>query len=336
MGKVLVIAEAGVNHNGNMDLAYKMIDAAKEMGADILKFQTYVPERLVTRNAPLADYQRKNQAEDSQFEMLRKLALSFDEFRALAEYCKKRGMTFMSTPFDEDSVEFLHTLGMNFWKIPSGEITNYPYLKKIASYGEKVIMSTGMSTIDEVSDAVALLREFGTYDITLLHCTTEYPAPLESVNLCAMDALREKFNVKVGYSDHTADIFTAIAAAAHGAQVIEKHFTLDKNLPGPDHKASLTPSEFSEMVLGIRKVETVWGSGIKEPCEAELSNRSVARKSIVADLDISKGEIFTEKNLTTTRPGLGITPMKWNSLIGKTAKRSYKSDERIDESELEE
>lgn len=336
MSKVFIIAEAGVNHNGSIELAQKMVDAAIDMGADIVKFQTYVPERLVTRNAPLADYQRKNQDEDSQFAMLKKLSLSFDEFRSLADYCSKRGVPFMSTPFDEMSVEFLHSLGMNCWKIPSGEITNYPYLKKIASFGEKVIMSTGMSTIDEVSDAVALLREFGTDDITLLHCTTEYPAPIDSVNLYAMDALREKFNVNVGYSDHTADIFTATLAAARGASVIEKHFTLDKNLPGPDHKASLTPSEFSDMVKSIRKVETVLGSVIKEPCTAELSNRSVARKSIVADLDISKGEIFTEKNLTTKRPGLGINPMKWNSLIGKTAKRSYKSDERIDESELEE
>lgn len=333
MNKTLIIAEAGVNHNGSLEMACRMVDAAAEMGADLIKFQTFVPENLVTRTAPLAAYQKKNQAEESQFEMLRALALSFEDFERLAAYCKERGIAFISTPFDTDSVDFLHGLHMPFWKIPSGEITNYPYLKKISSFGEPIILSTGMCTMEEVAAAVALCRENGCGDLTLLHCTTEYPAPFESINLRAMDALRERFGVSVGYSDHTEGIEAAIAAVARGASVIEKHFTLDRNLPGPDHKASLETATFAAMVRGIRAVEQMLGSGIKEPSEIELGNRAIVRKSIVAAREIAKGEIFTDEILTTKRPSGGICPMRWQELIGKQASRSYGKDEQIDATE---
>jgi len=329
MNKTLIIAEAGVNHNGSLELACRMVDAAADMGADLIKFQTYVPQNLVTRSAPLAAYQKRNQEEESQFEMLRKLALSFEEFTSLANYCQNRGVAFLSTPFDMDSIDFLHGLHMPFWKIPSGEVTNYPYLKKIASFGDPIVLSTGMCSMDEVEAAVALCRANGCGEITLLHCTTEYPAPMESVNLRAMDALRERFGVSVGYSDHTEGIEAAVAAVARGASVIEKHFTLDRTLPGPDHKASLEPPVFAEMVRAIRQTELLLGSGIKEPCGAELGNRAVARKSIVAARNIAKGEIFTDDLLTTKRPGDGICPMRWEELMGKSAKRDYRKDEKI-------
>ncbi len=332
--KVLIIAEAGVNHNGSLDMALKMVDAAVKMGADLIKFQTYIPENLVTRSAPLAEYQQKNQSEESQFEMLRKLALSFPEFEKLSKYANDAGITFISTPFDLESVDFLHTLNMPLWKIPSGEITNYPYLKKIASFKEKIILSTGMSSEKEVEDAVRLIKENGTEDLTLLHCTTEYPAPYDSVNLRAMDTLRAKFGLPVGYSDHTKGNTAAIAAVARGAAVIEKHFTLDNNLPGPDHKASLEPAAFKEMVDGIRLCEELLGDGRKQPSVAELPNRAVARKSIVCQKDIKRGEIFTEDNLTTKRPGDGVCPMEWEHVMGRTASRDYRKDEKIDASEL--
>ncbi len=335
MTKTLIIAEAGVNHNGSLEMACRMVDVAKDMGADLIKFQTYIPENLVTKKAPLAAYQKKNQKEESQYEMLKKLALSFDEFSYLSDYCKKVGIPFISTPFDMDSIEFLCKLNMPFWKIPSGEITNYPYLKKIASFSQPIILSTGMSTMEEVEAAVDLCVKNGSKDISLLHCTTEYPAPIESVNLKAMDTLKERFHMPVGYSDHTKGIEASVIAVAHGASIIEKHFTLDCSLPGPDHKASLDPESFKEMVKAIRRTETLLGDGIKEPCLVELANREVARKSIVAARNISRGEIFTEQMLSTKRPGNGICPMRWEELIGKVASREYNVEEQIDASECE-
>lgn len=333
MNKTLIIAEAGVNHNGSLEMACRMVDTAAEVGADLIKFQTFIPEKLVTRTAPLAAYQKENQKEKSQYDMLRALALSFEEFEQLAAYCKSRGIAFISTPFDMESVEFLHGLHMPFWKIPSGEITNYPYLKKIASYGEPIILSTGMCTLEEVEAAVALCRENGCGDLILMHCTTEYPAPMHSVNLYAMDTMREYIGVPVGYSDHTDGFEAALAAVARGATVIEKHFTLDRALPGPDHKASLEPATFAAMVRGIRNVEQLLGSSTKAPNEIELGTRSVVRKSIVAAREISKGEIFTDDLLTTKRPGDGINPMRWQELIGKRASRDYERDEQIDATE---
>lgn len=331
---VLIIAEAGVNHNGSITLAKKMVDAAVQMGADVIKFQTYIPENLVTQSAPMAAYQKKNTDDASQYAMLKKLALSFAEFEELAAYCRKRGIAFLSTPFDMDSIDFLSGMDMPFWKIPSGEITNYPYLAKIASLGAPMMLSTGMCDLAEVEAAVALCREKGSKNITLLHCTTEYPAPADSVNLCALDTLRTHFPYPVGYSDHTKGILAAVAAVAHGATVIEKHFTLDSAMEGPDHRASLEPAEFAEMVRAVRAVEEMLGDGKKEPSPAELPNRAVARKSIVAAKDIAAGEIFSPENLTTKRPGDGICPMRWPQLLGKTATRNYGKDEQIDDGEL--
>ncbi len=328
--KVLIIAEAGVNHNGSLDMAKKLVDAAKECGADIVKFQTTKLDSLVSKFAPMADYQKKNiGAEESQKEMLSKLLLDFDEFRELAEYCKKDGIQFLSTPFDIESIRFLSDM-QDIWKVPSGEITNYPYLVEIGRTGKRVILSTGMAVMDEIQAAIDVLKENGTTDITILHCTTEYPAPVQDVNLNVMQTMRDVFGYPVGYSDHTQGIEVDLAAVALGATVIEKHFTLDRKLPGPDHKASLEPSELKAMVDGIRKIELALGTSEKRPSEAELKNRLVARKSIVARKAIKAGDELTEDNITTKRPGSGINPMRWKEVVGTKAIRDFSEDELIE------
>jgi len=330
MSQTLIIAEIGVNHNGNIDTAKKMIEVAKECDADIVKFQTFNTDALTSKFAKMAEYQKKNMGEEkSQKDMLKSLALSYDDFRELADYCKEVGIMFLSTPFDIGSVHFLDSL-QDIWKIPSGEITNYPYLVEIAKTKKKIILSTGMCAMDEVEASLKVLKDNGAADITLLHCTTDYPAPLESVNLKAMLTLKEKFGCPVGYSDHTKGIEVSVAAVALGACVIEKHFTLDRNMPGPDHKASLEPDELKELVNAIRNVEKALGDGNKKPTESELQNRNVARKSIVALKPIKKGELLSEDNLTTKRPGNGISPMHWNEIIGTHSKRDYEEDELID------
>ncbi|WP_026497329.1 N-acetylneuraminate synthase [Butyrivibrio sp. WCD3002] len=328
--RILIIAEAGVNHNGSLEIAKKLIDTAKECGADIVKFQTAKLSSLVSKSAPMAEYQKENIGkEESQKEMLSKLLLPFDDYKILADYCKTMGIKFLSTPFDAESIEFLDPL-LDIWKIPSGEITNYPYLVKIAKTGKDIILSTGMCTMQEVEDALKVLRENGAGKITILHCTTNYPTPMEDVNLKAMLSLKESFGCDVGYSDHTRGIEVPIAAAALGATVLEKHFTLDRNMEGPDHKASLEPEELKEMVQAVRNIEKALGTGIKEPTEAELKNRLVARKSIVAAKDIKMGELFTEDNITTKRPGSGISPMRWKDVIGTKAVRDFEEDELIE------
>lgn len=330
--KVLIIAEAGLNHNGSLIIARKLADVAKECGADIVKFQTLKnPQTLVSKYAQAAEYQKKNTGrEESQLELLDRIVLPMDDFKELSEYCDHIGIRFLSTPFDIPSVDYLQELGVDFWKIPSGEITNYPYLVHIAKTRKDIVLSTGMSTIDEIGEAYSLLKENGAGDITLLHCTTEYPAPIEDVNLNAMVTLREKFGCNVGYSDHTKGIEVALAAVALGATVIEKHFTLDRNMDGPDHKASLEPDELRAMVEGIRKIESAIGDGVKRVSNAEKKNKDVARKSIIASRDITRGELFSEDNLTTKRPGSGLSPMLWNQVIGTPAKRDFKADELIE------
>ena len=330
MSRTLIIAEAGVNHNGSIETAKKLVDVAYRCGADIVKFQTAKLDSLVSKNAQMADYQKKNLGvEESQKEMLSKLLLSFDDFIELAQYCKSVGILFLSTPFDIESIHFLNDL-QDIWKIPSGEITNYPYLVEIAKTRKKVILSTGMADMSEIEAAINVLKENGTTDITILHCTTEYPAPIEDVNLNTIQTLRDKFHCSVGYSDHTQGIEVDLAAVAMGAEVIEKHFTLDKSLPGPDHKASLEPDELKSMVDGIRKIELALGSGIKKPSPVEIKNRAVARKSVVAKRRIEKGETFSEENITTKRPGTGISPMHWNDILGKKAKRDFEEDDLIE------
>ncbi len=331
MDKVFIIAEAGVNHNGSLELAKQLVDKAVWAGADCIKFQTFNSENLVSADAQKAEYQKKStDSKESQLEMLKKLELSKEQFIKLKDYCQQKGILFLSTPFDFESVDFLASIGVKTWKIPSGEVTNYPLLRKIGQLKESVIMSTGMCTMDEVHSAVDVLNQFGTTDITLLHCTTEYPAPYDSVNLNAMMTLKKEFGFKVGYSDHTKGIEIPIAAVAMGASLIEKHFTLDCNMEGPDHKASLEPDEFKKMVIGIRNVEKAMGDGIKKPSEAEKKNIAVARKSIVAACYIKKGEAFTDINLTAKRPGCGISPMKWNSVLDNKAKRDFCEDEMIE------
>lgn len=326
-----IIAEAGVNHNGSFELAKQLVDKAVWAGADCIKFQTFNSKNLVSKNAQKAEYQKKTtDSSESQLDMLKKLELSKEEFIELRDYCNQKGIMFLSTPFDLESIDFLASIGVKIWKVPSGEITNYPFLRAIGKRKESVIMSTGMCTLDEVRDAIKVLKDFGTKDITLLHCTTEYPAPYDSVNLNAMLTLQKEFGFKVGYSDHTNGIEIPVAAVAMGASVIEKHFTLDKNMEGPDHKASLEPDELKQMVLSIRNVEVALGDGKKQPSDAEKKNIAIARKSIVVACDIKKGEMFTEENLTAKRPGNGISPMKWNYVIGKSAKRDFLADELIE------
>lgn len=330
MKKVLIIAEAGVNHNGHIDLAYKMIDKAKEAGADIIKFQTAKPELVISKFAPKAEYQIANtQNNENQLEMCKKIHLKFEDYIELKAYCEKIGIGFLSTPFDLDSIEFLDGMDIQLWKIPSGEITNLPYLIKIAKTHKPIILSTGMCNIQEIEAAVNVLREYGSDEISLLHCTTEYPAPYKDVNLKAMLTLKQRFGYEVGYSDHTNGIEVPIAAVAMGATIIEKHFTLDKSMEGPDHKASLEVDELKAMVDGIRNIEKAIGSGEKVPSNSEIKNINIARKSIVAKCNIKKGEIFTEQNITTKRPGNGITPMKWFEVIGKAAVKDFGEDELI-------
>ena len=326
-----IIAEAGVNHNGSLELAKNLVDKAKEAGADCVKFQTFIANKIVSKNAAKADYQKKQtESAESQHEMLKKLELSFDDFIELNNYCKETGIEFLSTAFDFESIDFLNQLGMQVWKIPSGEITNLPYLIKIAKLNKKVILSTGMSTMREIEDAVNILKDHGASELIILHCTTEYPTPYEDVNLNAMLAIKERFGYEVGYSDHTMGIEVPIAAVALGAKVIEKHFTLDRTMDGPDHKASLEPSELKTMVDAIRNIELSMGTGIKEPADSEKKNIAIARKSIVANKSIKKGEILTEQNLTVKRPGDGISPMKWFEIIGTKAIRDFEEDELIE------
>lgn len=330
MNKALIIAEIGVNHNGDLALAKKMVDVAKDCGADIVKFQTFNADALTSKHAEMAQYQKENLGEEmGQKEMLSSLALSHSDFTELAEYCKNIEITFLSTPFDIESVSFLDGL-QDIWKIPSGEITNYPYLVKIANTHKDVILSTGMSTLNEVEAAVKVLSDEGAGKISLLHCTTQYPTPYDSVNLNAMITLKEKTGLDVGYSDHTTGIEIPVAAVAMGASIIEKHFTLDRNMPGPDHKASLEPKELKQMVQAIRHVESAFGNGIKAPAETEKENMNIARKSIVAKRFIKKGERFTEDNITTKRPGSGVSPMLWNSVLGTKAIRDFGEDELIE------
>lgn len=331
MNKVTVIAEAGVNHNGDLKLAKELARVAKESGADIVKFQTAKLESLVSKFAPMAEYQKANTGKTlSQMEMLKKLLLSYEDFRDLSRYCETIGIQFLSTPFDIDSIEFLSSLGCNLWKIPSGEITNLPYLEQIGRKHQPIILSTGMSSLYEVHAAMDVLHCCGAEKVTLLHCTTEYPASFDTVNLKAMLTLRNEFGVDVGYSDHTSGIEAPIAAVALGATIIEKHFTLDRNMEGPDHKASLEPAELKAMVSSIRNIELAMGNGIKEPSPSEIPNITVARKSIIAKCSIKKGEILTEDNLTTKRPGNGISPMRWHEVIGTSAIRDFEEDELIE------
>ena len=330
MSRVFVIAEAGVNHNGDIEIAKQLIDAASEAGADAVKFQTFQADSLVCRTAKKAEYQLETtDRTETQYDMLKKLELTPQMHRELIEHCIKRNIMFLSTPFDLESIKLLSELGMQIYKIPSGEITNLPYLREIAKQQKKIILSTGMSSMDEVKAAVNVLKNNGTEDITLLHCNTQYPTPISDVNLLAMVKMREETGLPVGYSDHTQGIEVPIAAAALGAEVIEKHFTLDRKMEGPDHKASLEPQELMQMVVGIRKIESALGSKIKQVSESEMPNVAIVRKSIVAAANIKRGEKYTEKNLTTKRPATGISPMLWDEVIGKTADRDYKVDEII-------
>ena len=327
---VYIIAEAGVNHNGDINLAYQLVDAAKTAGVDCIKFQTFKSENLVSHTAQKAEYQKAATGDSSQQDMLKQLELSFGEFVSLKEYCDRKGIFFLSTPFDFESIEFLNSIEMPFWKIPSGEVTNYPYLVALAKTGKPVVMSTGMCEMQEIEDAIAVLRENGASDIKLLHCNTEYPTPYEDVNLKAMKTLRDAFGVEVGYSDHTKGIEVPIAAVAMGAAVIEKHFTLDRNMEGPDHKASLEPQELKQMVDSIRHIEVALGSGDKRPSPSEKKNMAVARKSIVAAARIKAGDNLTEENITVKRPGNGICPMRWKEVLGTRAVRDYEEDELIE------
>ena len=335
MGKVIIIAEAGVNHNGDVGKAKELIDKAKEAGVDYVKFQTFKAEKGVSKKALKANYQIENtqNSSESQLEMVKKLELSFDQFVELEKYCQQKGVQFLSTGFDSESLVFLAQLGVTIAKIPSGEITNLPYLRQVASLFPEVILSTGMATIDEIKDAVKVLTDNGISKdkITILHCNTEYPTPMEDVNLKAMLHIQRELGIPVGYSDHTLGIEVPIAAVALGATVIEKHFTLDKTLPGPDHKASLEPNELKAMVSAIRNIEkAIGGSGLKEVSKSEEKNKPIARKSIVASTDIKKGDIFTPENLTVKRPGTGISPMQWDEVIGKTAKKDFEEDDLIE------
>ena len=334
MGNVIIIAEAGVNHNGDFGLAKQLIEKAKWAGADYVKFQTSKKtEYVMSRFAKMAEYQKKNTGkEESQLEMGKKLGLTFEEFTNLRDYCNEQCIKFMSTPFDFPSIDFLIGLGMDYMKVPSGELTNLPYLRKIAQQKIPVIMSTGMCTLGEVEAALTVLEQNGLSDdeISLLHCNTEYPTPFVDVNLKAMVAMKECFGLRVGYSDHTKGIEVPIAAVALGAEIIEKHFTLDKSLPGPDHVASLEPDELKAMVDSIRHIEEAIGDGRKRVSESERKNIAIARRSIIANRDIKAGEVFTEENLITKRPGNGINPMRWDEVIGQKAKRDFIEDELIE------
>jgi N,N'-diacetyllegionaminate synthase len=328
-----IIAEAGVNHNGDIELAKQLIDVAAEAGADAVKFQTFKADSLVTRSAKKADYQNlSTDSSESQHEMLRQLELNIDMHHELIEHCAKRKITFLSTGFDIESVELLKGLGQKLFKIPSGEITNLPYLRHIGQINKPVILSTGMSTMGDIESAIAVLEEAGTarQNITVLHCTTEYPTPMIEVNLRAMQSIHNAFDVSVGYSDHTQGIEVSIAAVVLGASVIEKHFTLNRNLPGPDHKASLEPAELQAMVTAIRNIEIAMGDGVKRLTPSEIKNKPIARKSVVASKSIKAGETFSAQNLTVKRPGNGLSPMCWDEILGRMASRDYTIDELIE------
>jgi len=332
--KTIIIAEAGVNHNGVIENAFKLVDAAVDAGVDYVKFQTFKAEKLVSKVAKKADYQiqNTNNSEDSQYTMLKKLELSHQQHEEIIAYCNKKGIRFFSTAFDLDSLQYLKDIGLELVKIPSGEITNYPYLRLAAQLFKKVILSTGMCTMEDIEAALNVFLSAGISkdNITILHCNTEYPTPYEDVNLKAMLSIGEKFGTDIGYSDHTLGIEVPIAAVALGASVIEKHYTLDKNMDGPDHKASLEPDELKAMVQSIRIVEkSITGSGIKEPSASEMKNIKIARKSIVAKTTIQKGEVFTEDNITTKRPGDGISPMRWDDIIGQKATKDFSEEDLI-------
>jgi N,N'-diacetyllegionaminate synthase len=333
INRTLIIAEAGVNHNGDIELAKQLIDVAAEAGADLVKFQTFNANRLATRTAKKADYQNQTTgSKESQYEMLRRLELTLDMHKELIEHCAIRNIGFFSTGFDVESLDLLVSLGQERFKIPSGEITNLPYLRHVGQIGKPVILSTGMANIGEIEAAIDVLEQAGTLrsSITVLHCTTEYPTPMNEVNLRAMQSIGKAFGVAVGYSDHTRGIEVAIAAVAMGAAIIEKHFTLDRNLVGPDHQASLEPSELKAMVAAIRNIEIALGDGIKRITPSETKNKPVARKSLVAKCSINKGEVFSVENITTKRPGGGISPMHWDEVIGHIAARDFSTDELIE------
>lgn len=331
--KILIIAEAGVNHNGDISLAKRLIDVAAEAGADLVKFQTFRADAQVTRVAEKAEYQIKaTDNTTSQHEMLRRLELSIDMHKELIAHCAMRGIGFLSTGFDTESIDLLRSLGLNLFKIPSGEITNLPYLRHIGRLGGDIILSTGMSTLGEIEAAIDVLERAGTprNKMTILHCTTEYPTPMNEVNLEAMRSIHASFAVAVGYSDHTTGIEVAIAAVAMGALVIEKHFTLDREMPGPDHKASLEPNELKAMVAAIRNIEIALGDGVKRLTPSESSNKPVARKSLVAMRRIKAGDVFSEQNITAKRPGTGISPMRWDEVVGRVASRDFAEEEFIE------
>jgi N,N'-diacetyllegionaminate synthase len=333
MTKVFIIAEAGVNHNGSIELAKKLIDVASDAGADAVKFQTFKAENLVSKSAQKADYQKKNtDFDESQYQMLKKLELDEMAHKILIEQCKKNHIKFLSSPFDHESIDMLNTFGMTIFKIPSGEITNLPYLRHVGSLRKEIILSTGMSDLSDVENALNVLIKSGANknEITLLHATSEYPCPIDEVNLLAIDTLKAKFKIKVGYSDHTEGVDISIAAVARGACIIEKHFTLDREMVGPDHKASLEPNDLKLMVQSIRHVEQALGDGIKRPTKTDARNMLVARKSVVASRDIKAGEFFSLDNISVKRPGVGISPMKWDDILDTVAKRDFLADELIE------
>lgn len=330
---VFIIAEAGVNHNGSLEVAFQLIDVAVAAGADAVKFQTFKAEKVITVDAPKAGYQKDTTGTDeSQLEMVKKLELDETAHTQLYQYCRDKDIQFLSTPFDLESIDLLNRLGLELFKIPSSEITNLPYLRKLGGLKKRLILSSGMADLGEIKDALDVLAESGTplESITVLHCNTEYPTPFEDVNLRAMQTIGHTFGVAVGYSDHTTGNEVAVAAVALGARVLEKHFTLDRNLPGPDHKASLEPDELKAMVQAIRNIEKALGKGIKQPSSSELKNKPIARKSLVATRKILKGERFSADNITAKRPGTGISPMHWDEIIGRKANRNYREDELID------
>jgi N,N'-diacetyllegionaminate synthase len=332
MKKAIIIAEAGVNHNGDLEIAKKLIDVASEAEADYVKFQTFKADKIATKNASKAEYQKRNTGNDeNQLKMLRQLELSEDDHKQLINYCSQKSIHFLSTPFDLDSIDLLKNLGIRLGKIPSGELTNLPFILKMAKTFDELILSTGMADASEIAASVKAITDsgFSKNKLTILHCTTEYPAPFSEVNLFAMQSLAKQFDVAVGYSDHTKGIEVPIAAIALGAVVIEKHFTLDRNMDGPDHKASLEPQELKAMVSAIRNIEEALGDGIKKPTDSEIKNKAIARKSIVAARLIKKGEVFTEQNLTVKRPGNGLSPMKWFDVIGSISPKDFQEDELI-------
>lgn len=325
-----IIAEAGVNHNGNLDIAKKMIDEASKTGVDAIKFQTFKTENLVCKGAKKAEYQKNNtDNKENQFEMLKRLEFSYEDFKELNEYCKLKDIMFLSSPFDLESIEMLKKLDIEIFKVPSGEIENVPYLREISKCNKKIILSSGMCNLSDIEFAIEILEKEGAKDISILHCNTEYPTPMEDVNLKAMETIKKAFSYDVGYSDHTEGIEIPIAAVALGAKIIEKHFTLDKSMEGPDHAASLTPKELKDMVCAIRNIEKALGNGRKIPSKSESKNKDIARKSIVSKRPIKKGEIFSLENITTKRPGTGISPKRFDEIIGKEAFKDFNEDEMI-------